>query len=84
MEMANDLNDKRVINKWIFFTFNYPSDFIEKCWSDDPYLAEHIRYKFEYYSCNINRLYCEIDNENKNRLLDWVLENYNSERKVFG
>lgn len=75
---------KCYINKWIFFTFNYPYDFIERCWSDEPYLAEHIRGKFNDYGGDMNRLYCELDKSNAEKLLDWVMDNYDSERKYFG
>ena len=78
------INDKRAINKWVYFTFNYPYDFIERCWADNPMLASHIRDKFSSYGYDLNRLYCELDSGNMNRLLDWVMENYKDEIKVFG
>lgn len=78
------LTEKRAINKWVFFCFNYPYDFISRVWSDEPYLAEHIQNKFNGYGGNVNRLYCELDSNNASKLLDWVLNNYNDERKVFG
>ena len=83
MESVKYLNEKYAINKWIFFTFNYPYDFIERCWSDEPILAEHIRSKFNEYEGDMNRLYCELDNANSEKLLEWVLDNYNSERKLY-
>ena len=82
--VATSLNEKYAINKWIFFTFNYPYDFIERCWSDAPILAEHIRGKFNDYGGDMNRLYCELDKSNGNKLLEWVMDNYDSERKLFG
>ena len=75
---------KSAINKWVFFCFNYPYDFIERCWQDNPLMASHIRGKFESCSYDINRLYCELDASNESRLLDWVLSNYHTECKVFG
>lgn len=77
----NRLTDKQAINKWIFFTFNYPYDFINRIWGKNNWLADHIKEKFDG---NMNRLYCELDKENADKLLSWVLENYNDERKVFG
>lgn len=83
--MEESLLSKRAINKWVFFCFNYPYDFIERCWSDcSPYFISHIRDKFNDYGGDVNRLYCELDKENGEKLLNWVLENYNSERKLFG
>lgn len=84
MESIKYLNDKYAINKWIYFTFNYPYDFIERCWSDKPMLAKHIRSKFNSYGGDLNRLYCELDSGNMNRLLEWVMDNYNDDVKVFG
>ena len=84
MEDCKYLNDKYAINKWIFFTFYYPHDFIERCWSDAPMMASHIREKFSSYGGDMNRLYCELDKANSDKLLEWVLDNYNSERKLYG
>ena len=83
MESVNYLNDKYAINKWIFFTFNYPYDFIERCWSDAPMTVSHIREKFNSYDGDVNRLYCELDKVNSDKLLEWVLDNYNSEPKLY-
>jgi hypothetical protein len=80
----NRTNEKRVINKWIFFTFNYPYNFIERCWSDEPMLASHIRNKFTQYQGDMSRLYCELDKKNSDKLLNWVLDNYTDERKLYG
>ena len=80
MKSIKYLNDKYAINKWIFFCFNYPYDFIEKCWADKPLLAQHIRDKF---TGDVNGLYCELDLTNENRLLEWVMDNYNDEPKRF-
>ena len=80
-EYLAQLNEKQAINKWIFFTFNYPYDFIEKCWADQPLMAKHLRSKFDG---DMNRFYCELDDTNNNQLLDWVLENYKDEPKYFG
>ena len=49
-----------------------------------PMLAEHIRINFNDYGGDMNRLYCELDKSNGNKLLEWVMDNYNSERKLFG
>ena len=81
MKSEKYLNDKIVINRWIFFCFNYPYDFIEKCWADNPMMARHIRSKFQG---DVNALYCELDKDNCRRLIEWVLDNYNDERRVFG
>lgn len=78
------LADKRAINKWIFFTMNYPYYFIETIWGNGTLIAKHIREKFNEYNGNMNRLYCELDKENSDKLLTWVIENYKDERKLYG
>lgn len=84
MDSVKYLEDKFAINKWVFFCFNYPYDFIERCWGKDSWLCGHIREKFNSYGGDMNRLYCELDKENSERLLGWVLDNYDSERKLYG
>jgi len=79
-----NLTDKKAINKWIFFTMNYPYYFIEEIWGKGTWMAIHIREKFTEYRGDANRLYCELDKENSDKLLTWVLDNYNDERKLYG
>ena len=80
MVIDTALADKKAINKWIFFTLNYPWDFISQIWGEGT-MGQHIRSKFDG---DMNRLYCELDKHNAELLLNYVLENYNDERKVFG
>lgn len=73
------------INKWFYFSMNYSHDFIEKIWGDEPWLAKHIREKFEHlyglygsYGV-INALYGELDTTNRVKFMNWVMSNYNNE-----
>ena len=76
------------INKWVFFCMNYPYDFIDKVWADETWLAKHLKGKFDYYydqygsRAVMNTFYCELDGENKRKLMSWVLDNYNDEQKL--
>lgn len=76
------------INKWVFFAMNYPHDFIEKVWADNKNLAQHLRAKFNHYHetygsrAVMNTFYCELDGNNKRKLMAWVLDNYNDEQKI--
>lgn len=72
--MAN-LTDKKAINKWIFWTFNYPWDFIRKIWGEGT-IANHLRTKFDG---DMNKFYCDLDRKNRDKLLTYVLENYDDE-----
>ena len=70
--------NKDIIKKWVLFGYNYPYNFIEKCWSDEnDMLINHLMYKFEdeCYS-NMNRFFTELDTKNQEKLVNWVFENY--------
>lgn len=73
------------INKWFYFSMNYPYGFIEKIWGDEPWLANHIKSKFDHlydvygsYGV-INALYGELDTTNRVKFMNWVMNNYNNE-----
>lgn len=76
------------INKWMFFTYNYPYDFIAKVWGDNPSLGEHLKGKFDYYYDEygaygaIPKFYAELDSSNKVKMMNWVIENFNQEQKL--
>lgn len=76
------------INKWMFFIYNYPCDFIEKVWADEGWLAKHLRGKFgAYYNRYgaygvIPVFYSELDSTNKIKLMQWVMDNYTGEQKL--
>lgn len=76
------------INKWVFFAFNYPYDFIERVWEGQSVLINHLKGKFNHYyelygsRAVMNTFYCELDGTNKQKLMAWVLDNYNDEQKL--
>lgn len=76
------------INKWFYFSMNYTYGFIEKVWGDTPMLAEHLRGKFEglcrYHDSYgaMNAFYAELDWDNRVKLMNWVMENYNDEQRI--
>ena len=67
---------------------NYPYNFIEKVWADEKLLINHLKSKFDHYydtygsRAVMNTFYCELDGENKQKLMSWVLDNYNDEQKL--
>lgn len=71
------------INLMYFFT-NFPSNFIQKCWEDEPIIIDHLKTKFnsfcEQYGSNvgIHKLFYELDRDNQLKLIDWINENYTS------
>jgi hypothetical protein len=78
----------KAINKWFYFTMNYPDDFIEKVWADEEWLVEHLKGKFRHYYEDygshgvLSAFYAALDNGNRIKLLTWVMENYNSEQEL--
>lgn len=76
------------INKWVFFAMNYPYDFIDKVWANETWLADHLKGKFNHYyevygsRAVMNTFYCELDGTNKQKLMAWVMDNYNDEQKL--
>ncbi len=76
------------INKWMFFIYNYPSDFIDKVWADEPYLVKHLKGKFNYCYETIGAygaipaFYAELDSKNKVKMMSWVMDNFNDEQKL--
>ena len=70
-----------VIN-FAYFTANFPSDFIEKCWGDG-WMKDHLREKFEntsennFYSMgDFMRFFMDLDDENRKILIKWINKNY--------
>lgn len=76
------------IQKWNFYCYNFEYNFIEKVWENETSLAKHFRDKFnalyERYGAMgvMPAFYAELDNGNKVKLLEYILENYNDEQKL--
>lgn len=76
------------IQKWNFYCYNFEYNFIEKVWADETSLAKHLRDKFNalyhHYGAMgvMPAFYAELDNNNKVKLLTYILENYNDEQKL--
>lgn len=78
------------INKWMYFIYNYPSNFIESVWGkrEDYNLTDHLTKKFNalYESRGmygvIPAFYGELDWSSRKKLMEWVMDNYNDEQKI--
>lgn len=78
------------INKWMFFCYNYPYNFIESVWGKREMfnLTDHLTKKFDdlYQSKGaygvIPAFYAELDGSNKIKLMEWVMDNYNDEQRL--
>jgi hypothetical protein len=78
----NEASSLSPIHNYVYFAYNFPSDFIEKVWASNQNIMEHLKNKFAaYYSKYgaegvMNRFYVELDNENQKILEDWIMANY--------
>lgn len=76
------MTEKTPIYKWMMFTYNFPHDFIEKVWGDDPSLVSHFKGKFNsYYNSYgpygvIPAFYGDLSVNNQQKLEEWVLANF--------
>lgn len=66
------------------FGHNYPHNFIQTVWADNPNLARHLEEKFNKFYSNYRygtmtffRWFMELDGGNREKLVTWVNENYN-------
>lgn len=75
---------KVYMNKWVYFTLNYPYDFIWRVWGGSG-LAEHLQSKFNNIidENRMDKFYCELDKSNQSKLLEWVIIHYDREPKTF-
>ena len=76
------------INKWVYFCMNYPYNFIEQVWAGDTNMINHLKSKFNgYYEdygsrAVMNTFYCNLDGNHQQRLMAWVMDNFNDEQKL--
>ena len=76
------------INKWVYFCMNYPHNFIEQAWAGEQWLIDHLTGKFNGYYEDygprgvMNTFYCNLDGVNKQKLMAWVMDNFNDEQKL--
>jgi hypothetical protein len=72
------------IHKWVYFGYNYDSDFIETIWKGEvsDRLVQHLKSKFNdaYRIAGskgaMNWFYSELDIGNRTILENWVIKNY--------
>ena len=67
--------EKDAIRKYIMFTFNYPSYWIDKVFAGTG-LEHHLWQKFETFGRDFNVFFTELDRELQNKMLTWIMENY--------
>jgi hypothetical protein len=68
--------DAKVILNFVYFNYNRPYNFIERCWNDDVNLSNHIKSIYENCGYSVIDLITKIDRENQIRLIEWISNNY--------
>lgn len=66
------------MDKWVFWSYNYsePKRWIGEIWGNGCF-GKHIMEKWVGAKMNMNKFYCELDTDNRKKLLNYILENYN-------
>jgi len=70
------------IHKFVYFSYNYPNDFIKKVWDGNENLIKHLESKFsniydKYGSQQVMfRFYTELSGGNQKELENWIITNY--------
>ena len=63
-------------------------NFIEQAWAGEQWLIDHLKGKFNGYYEDygprgvMNTFYCNLDGANKQKLMAWVMDNFNDEQKL--
>ena len=79
---VNELTSLKTVNKVIMFGFNYPHNFISDVWIDSPVMVDHFNSKFRAIYNRVgsdavfNTFYCELSDNHRELLINWILENY--------
>jgi hypothetical protein len=74
------MTNSKAINLVMMFGFNYSHNFISEVWNGS--LAIHLQSKFDncykkYGSIGVfSMFYTQLDNENREQLVNWILANY--------
>ena len=75
--------DNSPITKWVYWCFNYhyPQEWIPQLWGTGAmgdHMMKKFKFNYEKYGSNavMNRFFVELDSENQQRLIDYVMNNY--------
>ena len=74
------------ITEFMYFANNFPHDWIQKVWSDNTHMCNHIASKWvglnerNSYGGTLNffKLFMELDGGNQEKLCEWITLNYSS------
>lgn len=72
------MNNNEAINNFIFFTTNFPYNFIEKVFPNNKHLIDKFNNIAERSISSeiITKFYFQLDSTNREILLNWINKNY--------
>jgi hypothetical protein len=79
--MIAESNVNSPIRKYVYFSYNFPHDFIEQIWGEGA-MGRHLKDKFtSYYKKHgdkavMTAFYVNLDSENQQMLEDYIINNY--------
>lgn len=68
------------ISKYVIFGYNYPINFIQAAWKDNPDMAKHLQSKFSSYydqvgsSAVMSKFYVNLDGKNREILVNYIMK----------
>lgn len=76
---------EQAIRNFVYFTLNFPLDFVEQVWKSEPNLAKHLREKLHGYSGekgytsggDMITFFVNLSSDRQKQLAEWADENYN-------
>ena len=80
-EITNE-DYERVVRNWVYFTYNYPNGFVKSAFANMGSLTDHMvdKWKSAYAKVGnkgaVNEFYAQLSRGNRQKLTDWVRENY--------
>ncbi|MDD4972510.1 MAG: hypothetical protein PHT07_24020 [Paludibacter sp.] len=81
-EITRDKEITLAVINFAYFTANFPPNFIEKCWEDQPeYMIKHIKAKLKsssgcIYIQDFIKFFFDLDRGNQVKLVEWIDKNY--------
>jgi len=78
------MNENKTTINFMYYANNFNHDWINKVWSNNAHICEHLTSKWDALNHNNNdggtanffKLFMQLDDNNRNILLDWIKENY--------
>ena len=61
----------------MYFAHNFPFNWIEGVWADEPYLVSHFNDKWKGGTQGFFDFYMNLCEGNKEKLEQWIEDNYN-------